>query len=515
MREDWIEVELGRFCDFIGGGTPSKKNQSYWGGDIPWTSIKDLKGKFLYSSTDTISEDGLTNSASNIAEINDIILATRINPGRPIIAKIKTAINQDLKIVKPKISINSQYLYYAFLNAEKKIVKASSGTTVLGIRLDNLKGVSIPLPPLPEQRAIVSKIELLFAELDHGITSLKKAQEQLKVYRQAVLKEAFEGKITQSWREKQSNLPSAEELLEQIKTERQKHYEQQVADWEKAVKEWEAAGNEGRKPKRVSKPKAITEKNTIITTNESKIPQGWLWSNFCNVTYKIGDIDHKMPKVSQNGLPYLSTGNLKKDGTIDFTNSKTISRKDFEELSRKIKPQKGDILFPRYGTIGRNILIDFDKEFLVSYSCAIVKNITKLMNERFVYYYSISPLAHKEIKRYTVETTQANIGIASIEKFLFPLCSKYEQTQIVEAIESRLSICDRLEKDIEQSLKKAEALRQSILKQAFEGELLSEEELKTCRQAADWEPAEELLKRIQMEKTPSTKKNKTKAKAKP
>jgi len=358
----------------------------------------------------------------------------------------------------------------------------------------------ILLPSLVEQNAILSKTEELFSDLDNGIANFKKAQDQLKIYRQAVLKKAFEGELTKEWREKKTNLPTAEELLKQIKEERQNHYNRQIEDWKKAVKEWEKGDKKGKRPSRISKPKELPSvKESDVETYEN-LPITWQWSKFGNVTYKIGDIDHKMPKTVSNGYPYLSTGDLNKDGTIDFSGAKTISKEDFDRLALKIKPEKGDIVFPRYGTIGRNILIDFDKEFLVSYACAIIKNIKGLMSSKFALYYSLSPVIKKEIRRYTVETTQANIGIASIENFVFPLCSTEEQSQIVQEIESRLSVCDKVEQSISESIIKAEALRQSILKKAFEGKLLSKAEIELCKKETDYEPASELLKKIQAEK---------------
>ena len=355
------------------------------------------------------------------------------------------------------------------------------------------------LPPLVEQKAIISKIEELFSDLDKGIDDIKKAKDQLAIYRQAVLKKAFEGELTKEWRGKQNNSPTADELLEQIKEEREIHYKQQIEDWKKAVKDWEKNGVKGKKPSRISKPKIIIDVKVDDVEDYEALPSIWKWSRFGNVTYKIGDIDHKMPKTEEGGLPYLSTGNIKADGKIDFNNAKTISREDFERLALKIKPEKGDIIFPRYGTIGRNILIDFDKEFLVSYACAIIKNITKLMDPKFVLYYSLSPTIKKEIQRYTVQTTQANIGIASIELFVFPLCSKEEQHQIVKEIESRLSVCEKVEQSINESLEKAKALRQSILKKAFEGKLLSAVEIARCKQEEDYEPAAVLLEKIEAE----------------
>ena len=375
-----------------------------------------------------------------------------------------------------------------YLNA---IHSETSAVTVKHLSSKTINDIPFPLPPLPEQRAIVAKIEELFSDLDKGLADLKKAQDLLKIYRQAVLKKAFEGKLTKEWREQQSNLPTAEELLEQINKERQKHYEQQLENWQHAVKD-------GKKPSRISKPKIVSEVEQEDIEKYDKIPETWQWSRFGNVTYKIGDIDHKMPKTVEGGMPYLSTGNIKANGTIDFNNAKTISRADFDRLALKIKPEKGDIIFPRYGTIGRNILIDFDKEFLVSYSCAIVKNITSLMDAKFALYYSIAPVIKREIKRYTVQTTQANIGIASIALFVFPLCSKKEQHQFVQEIESRLSVSDKVEQSITESLEKAKALRQSILKKAFEGTLLSEEEIAACKAAKDYEPAKVLLEKIKM-----------------
>ena len=412
----------------------------------------------------------------------------------------KGAVGSTLMKIEEVKGIEKQYLSYFLLSLYTKINTNPRGVGIPHVEPSILWQSKLLIVGSPTQRAIVSKIEALFSDLDNGIANFKKAQAQLKIYRQAVLKKAFEGELTKEWREKQSNLPTAEELLKQIKEERQNHYNQQIEDWKKAVKEWEKNEKKGKRPSRISKPKEVSEVKESDIENYETLPSRWKWSRFGNVTYKIGDIDHKMPKTVENGYPYLSTGNLNGDGTIDFSGAKTISKDDFDRLALKIKPQKGDIIFPRYGTIGRNILIDFDREFLVSYSCAIIKNITSLMSSKFALYYSLSPVIKKEIKRYTVETTQANIGIASIENFVFPLCSTQEQTQIVQEIESRLSVCDKVEQSINENIEKAEALRQSILKKAFEGKLLSQAEIEQCKQAADYEPASELLKKIKAEK---------------
>ncbi|NBC83049.1 MAG: restriction endonuclease subunit S [Bacteroidetes bacterium] len=494
MREDWTETYLPNVCDILDNlrkpinsnerkkrieGKPESELYPYYGatGQVGYIDDYLTDGEFVL-----IGEDG----------------APFLDYTRAVAYKIngKTWVNNHAHILKS--FFNNDYLLH-YLN-QFQFRDFVTGTTRLKLTQGALKRMSVKLAPLPEQRAIVTKIENLFASLDKGIADLKKAQEQLKVYRQALLKKAFEGELTKDWRKKQTKLPTAEELLEQIKHERQKYYEQQLEDWKQAVKDWENKGKEGKKPSRISKPKEFGKVRLIDVENYDTIPDNWKWSRFGNVTYKIGDIDHKMPKTVDNGYPYLSTGNLKVDGTIDFTEAKTISKEDFERLSLKIEPEKGDIIFPRYGTIGRNVLIDVNREFLVSYSCAIIKNITNMMSAKFALYYSLSPIIKKEIKKYTVETTQANVGIASIENFVFPLCSVEEQHQIVREIESRLSVCDKVEQNITEGLEKSEALRQSILKKAFEGKLLSVAEIEKCKQAADYEPASVLLEKIKKEK---------------
>jgi type I restriction enzyme S subunit len=509
MREDWIECTLE---DIV-----SSFKRGPFGGDLKKSSfVKD--GYAVYEQQHAINndfstlryfidEDRFKKLVACDVKSGDYIVSCSGTMGK--IARLpenspRGIINQALlKIcLNDKVMTHEYFVnYFRSKTFQTLILDDSRGSGIQNISgIKEIKIIPVFLPPLPIQRAIVSKIEALFSDLDNGIANFKKAKDQLKIYRQAVLKKAFGGELTKEWREKQTNLPTADELLKQIKEERQNHYNQQIEDWKKAVKEWEKNGKAGKRPSRISKPKELPNvKESDVETYEN-LPTTWQWSKFGNVTYKIGDIDHKMPKTVSNGYPYLSTGDLNKDGTIDFSGVKTISKEDFDRLALKIKPEKGDIIFPRYGTIGRNILIDFDKEFLVSYACAIIKNIKGLMSSKFALYYSLSPVIKKEIKRYTVETTQANIGIASIENFVFPLCSTEEQNQIVQEIESRLSVCDKVEQSITESIEKAEALRQSILKKAFEGKLLSKAEIEHCKKETDYEPASELLKKIQTEK---------------
>ena len=143
---------------------------------------------------------------------------------------------------------------------EPTISDEGTGSTFTAIGKDFLYELSFTLPPLKEQDRIVAKIEELFSELDQGVESLKTARAQLHVYRQAVLKHAFEGRLTAQWREENKDkLEKPEQLLARIKRERAARYERQLEGWHTAVQKWEGGGKRGKKPRKPSTPKPLTK----------------------------------------------------------------------------------------------------------------------------------------------------------------------------------------------------------------------------------------------------------------
>ena len=173
----------------IGGGTPSKSIPSYWNGNIPWASVKDVvsQNMLLSQTQDFISEEGLENSTSNIVKAGDIIIATRINPGKMLIAAKDIAINQDLRGLKLKPNIHPKFLVYYFqtLSIEGK------GTTVKGISIKELESIRIPIPPLKEQERIVSildRLDALYNDVFDSISAeIDARQKQYEYYRDKLL----------------------------------------------------------------------------------------------------------------------------------------------------------------------------------------------------------------------------------------------------------------------------------------------------------------------------------------
>ncbi len=269
--------------------------------------------------------------------------------------------------------ISSPYLCH-FLN-QVDYHDFVTGITRLKLNQASMKNIPIKIPPSNEQERIIEKIEELFSDLDQGIETLKTAQKQLKVYRQAVLKWAFEGKLTEQWRHansQKSDLKTGEELLAQIKVERENRYQQQLAEWEEKVKEWEAIGKVGKKP---TKPQSLKELTSLSEADLPDLTNDWSYEYLQNITHNISDVDHKMPKAQEDGIPYVSTKDFYGNNQINYKLAKKIKWDDYISLCKKVKPQYLDLLLSRYGTVGEVRKVLFQGDFQASYSIAIIKTI--------------------------------------------------------------------------------------------------------------------------------------------
>lgn len=373
-----------------------------------------------------------------------------------------------VKVLKPR-SFYDPKLFFFFIHYIKIPDKGYAR------HFQFLEKASIPLPPLPEQHRIVEKIEALFSELDKGIEQLKTAQQQLKVYRQAVLKWAFEGKLTEEWREGQKpNIKyqkgkalrmaaepageyivgeSAGELLERIKLEREAQ-----------------AKASGKKLKPIA---PLTEKELAEL---SDLPKGWSWAKVSEVTNCLDSlrvpINKEERKRRVGAIPYYGANG--RVGWIDdflFNEPLVLVVEDETFTGREIPFS--------YKVLGKSWVNNH----------AHVLQATSALNTDFLNF----QLAFYPFLRLTTGTTgRKKLTQAALMKAPFRLCPAEEQVQIVQEIETRLSVCDKLEETITSSLQQAEALRQSILKKAFEGKLVPQD--------PNDPPASELLGRIKAEK---------------
>lgn len=412
LPEGWIWTTIPELFVIIGGGTPAKNNISFWNGDINWASVKDIKSKYLKETIDKISKEGLEYSNTNIANKGDLVLVTRISPGQVAIVKEPTAVNQDLKILKIFGSMPYEYVYYLLCNYKNKFIEHSSGTTVKGLKISDLKNIQLPLPPLPEQHRIVSRIEELFSELDHAEEGLKKAQKQLEVYRQALLKSAFEGK----------RIIPLGEMVETI--------------------------TKGASPK-------------------------WQGINYTE---------------NPNDVLFITSENIR-NNYIDINIKKFVEKK-INQIQPRSVLKKGDVLLNIVGaSIGRAAYFDLNINANINQAVALIR---PLIDYKYLTYFLNSPIAYDYYAKRMVNVARANLSLKDVAEILIPFCSREDQNQIVQELESKFTIIESLEKSISVGIKKIEVFRQSILRKAFKGELTS--------QILNEEPASSLLKRIRKEK---------------
>ena len=332
----------------------------------------------------------------------------------------------DTPIKNKKQFIETKFLKFCLENFFNSISidQDIKGGLLKNFHLEDIRLTQISLPPLPEQHRIVAKIEELFSSLDKGIENLKTAQAQLKTYRQAVLKWAFEGKLTNK-NVKDGELPEG---------------------WKKGKVKDVAVG--------------IQYGYTESSSKEIVGPK------FLRIT------DIQDYKVKWDEVPYCPIS---------------------EEEKGKYLLQDGDLVFARTGaTVGKSFLIKGNIPESIFASYLIRLRFPKAVSDKYVWYYFLSPFYWSQIIDQQVGTGQPNVNgtkLGQLEIIVAPIA---EQHRIVSEIETRLSVCDKLEESITQSLLQAEALRQSILKKAFEGKLVP--------QNPNDEPASILLERIRAER---------------
>lgn len=157
----WPLVKLGNIVDIKGGGTPSKSNPEFWGGNIPWASVKDFKSSSLKETADYITKLGVEKSATNVIPAGNVIVPTRMALGKVAINEVDMAINQDLKalLVNDEKTLSKLYLMRFLESKAAFIDEQGKGATVKGITLDVLRNLEIPLPPLPEQKRIAAILD--------------------------------------------------------------------------------------------------------------------------------------------------------------------------------------------------------------------------------------------------------------------------------------------------------------------------------------------------------------------
>jgi len=407
------------------------------------------------------------------------------------IASVEWIVFSNSKFINPKLL---QYFLTDMRVCEYLARNASGvGGSLMRVKPALVDTILIALPPLNEQDRIVTKIEALFSELDKGMESLSTAKEQLKAYRQAVLKHAFEGKLTEKWRaENKGRLETADEILDHIKKEREIRYQQQLEEWRVATKTGQGVSRTCKKPRKPRIPKVPTPLTTDVLNRLPELPDCWVYDNLgwmtCGVEYGTA------AKSSSSGIvPVIRMGNLQ-NGQINWNDLVFSSDKDEIE---KYRLEAGDVLFNRTNSpelVGKTAIYRGERQALFAGYLIRINHHQSVVDGEYLNLFLNSHVAHQygnSVK--TDGVNQSNINGEKLKNYPFPYCSVMEQREIVRICEEKISMTDHLVSDIDRELKRSSALRQTILKKAFSGQLV--------KQDPNDKPALVLLEHIKAEKT--------------
>lgn len=491
LPKDWEIVKLGKFVEYQKGKKPKKqsviKSAEY---HLPYVDIEAFEHGIIKSWTD--------GEGCRLCSDTDFLMVWDGSRSGLVGKGLKGALGSTLMRLNFP-SMENQYAYYFLLSKYQEINTRAKGSGTPHVDPDLLWNYDFPIPPYDAQKLIVTKIEELFSELDSGIASLKTAQEQLKIYRQALLKHAFEGKLTEQWRKDNADkLETPEQLLTRIQTERETRYQQQLNDWKQAVKDWEAKGKEGRRP---SKPKEPVLPQAMKLPDEhylADLPKSWIAikaEHLCDFITK-GTTPAKAEQFSNSGeIPFIKVYNLTRSGTLDFSVEPTyVSQKTHEEFLARSKVFPNDVLMNIVGPpLGKvSIVPNTYPEWNVNQAIAIYRS--GILSPKYLAEFLLFERTVNHMMAQSKATAgQFNLTLEICRNLPIPVMSTGEQSEIIGKLEEKLSNIDAVSSEINDQLYKSETLRQSILKKAFSGQLVPQD-------PSD-EPASKLLARIKVEKT--------------
>lgn len=498
LPKGWAPTNIGEICTALQYGYTASASDEACG--PRFLRITDIQNGHVKWSTVPYCEIDTDQTAKYELRAGDIVFArTGGTVGKSfIITSVpeQSVFASYLIRLSAHPKIEPKFLYYFFQSGSYwEQIGLKKGGLQGNVNATTLSSLELFVCPLNEQRRIVQKIEELFSELDEGVESLKIAQEQLKVYRQAVLKYAFEGKLTAKWRNKSKDKrESTDQLLARIKKERENHYEQQLAGWKAAVRKWEAEGQKGNKPSKPIRPSEIRVLDFEGTLAD--LPDGWLW-------------------VTLDSIGKIETGNTPptKDasffgGSIPFLKPTDLDTGYYVKQARDHLTEAGAEVsrpFPANSVLVTCIGATIGKTGLSRLAGACNQQINFIIPDglataEFAYFQIISPAFQDQIKSNASSTTLPIINKRKFSELAFGLCDPKEQTELVRVVEEKLSIIESTEVELTMQLTLCTSLRQSILKKAFSGQLVEQD-------PGD-EPASVLLERIKAEKSGQNKANK-------
>lgn len=463
MPKNWEIVPLGKLIITEKGKKPKNlaetKSSTY---NLPYIDIQAFEKNIISKYT-----DGLDVKYCN----DDDILMVWDGARSGLVGKAKNGAVGSTLVKIVFFEINKNYIFYFLKSKYYEINSTAKGAATPHVDPNLLLNYPFPLPSITEQNLIVEKLDEIFSEINNGIENLTKAKEQLKIYRQSLLKDAFEGKLTEDWREKnQDKIEDAEILLKKIKQEREEVYNEKIQEWETLVNQWTDNGNAEKKP---AKPKKNSEVGSISLDEQLKlnnIPTEWKWVHLGEIFFVfVGATPRRNISEYWNGnINWISSSEVAFKDIIDT--KEKITNLGLLNSSTEVHPPNTVML----GMIGEGKTRG-QSAILKTYAAhnqntAAIRLEHTQCSEKYLYYYLI--YTYEQTRKLGSGNNQKALNKSRVELIQFPLCDVNEQNEIVKIIESKFTQIEIMEGTIDIALSNSEFLIQSTYKKAFSGELV-------------------------------------------
>ena len=354
-------------------------------------------------------------------------------------------------------SIDSGYLKYFFLSSDFNSQKdrLSTGTTQVAINQKGIEKIEIPLFDIETQHLIVSEIEKQFSRLDEWLSSLLRIRANLKSYRASLLKSAVEWRLTEEWRRENPDIESAEKLLDRIRTVRR----------EKWLSE-----NLGKKYK---EPERIDE-----WIDDAQLPEKWKFSRVEEISDTMFDWPFGSHLTSRDYVvEWVQVIRLENIEEMEFNRDKTafISLEKYETLKRHTL-QTNDIIFSSFvwDNIKACLLPELEFISINKADCFCIRFWHDLIVKKYLLFSLSNHWMKKQIQKISHWITRVRINLWQLRSLIINIPPLLEQHRIVEILEEKFTVIDSLESLVNTNIRRAENLKQAILKKAFSGELVWE-----------------------------------------
>jgi len=449
-------------------------------GDVRLIQLADIgDGEYRDRSSRFLTYKKALELRCTFIDKGDVLVARMPDPlGRACIfpGDKKTSVTVvDVCIIRPgNDDISKRWLMY-FINApafRAAVASLESGSTRKRISRKNLARISFPVPPSDEQKRIVAEIEKQFSRLDEAVDNLKRVKANLKRYKASVLKAAVEGKLTEEWRKEHPDVEPADKLLERILAERRKK-------WEEA--ELAKIRVRGKQSKDDKWKKKYKEPAVPLLSALPNVPNGWEFAGIEQLlppekeAMKTGPFGSLLKKHEHRpeGIPVLGIENIQ---AMEFVPGSKIhiTKKKAEELNG-YSVASGDILISRSGTVGEVCVVPGNIG-----QARISTNLMKISlakdgmsSEFFTFLFNGSPFVLSQVSELCKGSTRDFLNQDILKRLVFILPPVEEQKLIIQEVDQRFTIISGIERELARNLRRAERLRQSILKKAFSGQLVS------------------------------------------